>query len=233
MKKIIIISTILSLVFIFLSCDQETISDNSGNNISESKTDGIDLSQVPNYLDGTLILKLDTLDRIGDNLISIYDQSNNLILNFSTKTNFYSWANSQPHGKDIIDRDMAIDFLSDYADKSGAIAYYEQTGNILPAYQQVEDSIADLFVTKGKNLYTVLYDGLTQSGATYQLILTFHPSFGSFNNKAESARVYLCAISALCDLTWFRGSRFYFLGFNGPVNDYGRWRNKFESCCLL
>ncbi len=233
MKKISIICTILSLTFIFLSCDKETLFNNNENNVSQNKTEGIDLSQVPNYLDGKLILNLDSLDRIGDNLISIFDQNQNLILNFSTKSNFYSWANSQPHGKDIIDRDMAIDFLSDYADKSGAIAYYDQTGNILPSYQVVEDSIAALFVTKGKNLYTVLYDGLTQSGATYQLILTFHPTFGSFNNKTESARVYLCAISALCDKTWFRGARFYFVGFNGPVNDYGNWRNRFESCCLL
>lgn len=233
MKKISIICTILSLTFIFLSCDKETNLDNPGNYYLESKTSGIDLSQVPNYLDGKLILNLNSLDRIGDNLISIFDQNQNLILNFSTKSNFYSWANSQPHGKDIIDRDMAIDFLSDYADKSGAIAYYDQTGNILPSYQVVEDSIANLFVSKGKNLYTVLYDGLIQSGGTYQLILTFHPSFGSFNNKAESAHIYLCAISALCDKTWFRGARMYFLGINGDMDDFGYWRNKFESCCLL
>lgn len=233
MKKISIICVLVALASIFFSCEKETILNNSENSLLENKTNGIDLSQVPNYLDGKLIFNLDSLDRIGDNLISIYDQSNNLILNFSTKTNFYSWANNQPHGKDIIDRDMAIDFLSDYADKSGAISYYDQTGNILPSYQQVEDSIAALFVTKGKNLYTVLYDGLTLTGGTYQLILTFHPTFGSFNNKAESAHIYLCAISALCDKTWFRGSRMYFLGINGDMNDLGYWRNKFESCCLL
>jgi hypothetical protein len=216
-----------------MSCEKETIIDNSDSNISQNKTEGIDLSQVSNYLDGQLILDLDTLERFGDDLISVYDGGDNLIYNFSTKENFYNWVKYRPNGSKIIKIDEAMDFLSDYAEKSGTIAYNEQTGEILEEYQLVSDSIANLFVAKEKNLYTVLYDGTVLSGSNYQLILTFHPTFGSFNNKAESAQVYLCLISTLCDKTWFRGSRFYFLGFNGQLDDLGNWRNKAESSCLL
>ena len=143
------------MVLLFISCEKETIIDNSDSNISHNKTEGIDLLQVSNYLDGQLILDLDTLERFGDNLISVYDGGDNLIYNFSTKENFYNWVKYRPNGSEIIKRDEAIDFLSDYAEKSGAIAYYEQTGEILEAFQLAADSIANLFASKEKNTIMV------------------------------------------------------------------------------
>lgn len=234
MKSIKIISLISIMALFFISCEKETIIDSSDSNISQNKTEGIDLSQVSNYLDGQLILNLDTLERFGDDLISVYDGGDNKIYNFSTKENFYNWVKYRPKGKEIIERDEAIDFLSDYAEKCGAIAYYEQTGEILEAYQIVADSIANSFVSKEKNTIMVLYDGLNRTGSFYMVVGAFWPSFGSFNNKAESAQVPLNLLTSLCDRTWFRGKRLHLiLQFGANIDHLGDFCNKAESVCLL
>jgi len=221
------------MVLFFISCDKETNFDNQINNETQNKTGGIDLSQVSNYLDGQLILDLDTLERFGDDLISVYDGGENLVYNFSTKENFYNWVKYRPNGSEIIKRDEAIDFLSDYAEKCGAIAYYEQTGEILEAYQIVADSIANSFVSKEKNTIMILHDLPQYTGTEYPVIGAFWPSFGGFNNKAESVQAPVCLISALCDLKWFRGWRLYITSFRGGLDHLGNYCNRAESCCLL
>lgn len=234
MKSIIIISLITIMALFFMSCEKETNFDNPINNETQNKTGGIDLSTVSNYLDGQLILNLDTLERFGDNLISVYDGGDNLIYNFSTKEKFYNWVKNQSHGKEIIERDEAIDFLSDYAEKCGAIAYYDQTGEILEAFQLAADSIANLFASKEKNTIMVLYDGLNRTGSFYVPIGVLWPSFGSFNNKAESAQVPLNLLTSLCDRTWFRGKRLHLiLQFGANIDHLGDFCNKAESVCLL
>jgi len=233
MKKISIICTILSLTFIFLSCDKETLFNNNENNVSQNKTEGIDLSEVSNYLDGQLILDLDTLESFGDNLISFYDGEDNLIYNFSTKENFYNWVKSRTNGSKIIEIDEAMDFLSDYADKCGAIAYYNQTGEILEEYQLVSDSIASLFTGKDKNTIMVLHDSPCQTGTEYCVIGAIWPSLGSFCNKAESVQAPVCLLAALCDLKWFKGSRFYVFSFGPGLDHLGLFCNKAESVFLF
>ena len=233
MKKIGIVCVLVALASIFFSCEKETILNNSENSLLENKTNGIDLSQVPNYLDGKLILNLDTLERFGDNLISFYDGEDNLIYNFSTKENFYNWVKYRTNGSKIIEIDEAMDFLSDYADKCGAIAYYNQTGEILEEYQLVSDSIASLFTGKDKNLVMVLHDLVACSGSEYAVVGGTWPSFGYFNNKTSSVEAPLCLLAALCDLKWFRGTRLYITSFNGSLDHLGNFDNKAESLFLF
>lgn len=233
MKKISIVCVLVALASIFFSCEKETILNKSENSLLENKTNGIDLSQVPNYLDGKLILNVDTLERFGDNLISFYDGEDNLIYNFSSKENFYNWVKYRTNGSKIIKIDESMDFLSDYADKCGAIAYYEQTGEILEEYQLVADSIAKIFTGKNKNLIMVLHDLVACTGSEYAVVGAFWPSFGSFNNKTTSVEAPLCLISALCDLKWFRATRFYITSFAGSLDHVGNFDNKAESLCLF
>lgn len=233
MKKISIVCVLVALASIFFSCEKETILNNSENSLLENKTNGIDLSQVPNYLDGKLILNIDTLERFGDNLISFYDGEDNLIYNFSSKEYFYNWVKYRTNGSKIIKIDESMDFLSDYADKCGAIAYYEQTGEILEEYQLVADSIESLLTAKEKNTIMILHDDPNFTGAEYCVIGATWPSLGSFCNKTASVEAPVCLLATLCDLKWFRGTRFYIFSFRSGLAHLGNYCDKAESVFLF
>ncbi len=61
---------------------------------------------------------------------------------------------------------------------------------------------------------SILFNNTSYGGSAVPVLLAY-PSLGGFKNKAESMLMLVPNVGALCDKTWFRGAKFWYVAFPG------------------
>lgn len=191
----------------------------------------VNLDSAVLYVDGKLAdqpsssLKSDELD---DSLIFVYSgRFPGKQFCFSNTAQFEKWAKCYKSTEALIDANNKLTNLANKAVALNAISYFDKTGEISPEYAAlIGTSAIGASSLKASVIQLFTQENFKGWSAGYSLGT---PTLKNMNNNSMSYKGML-GVTALCDKTWFRGSRFYTLDLPYcEVPSLGWFNNRAES----
>lgn len=236
MKKLIYVFIVFAISLFSCEKDDALLENNTGlnSNSSQSKSDTleVDFDEIDWYFDGEECSDTNELNEYGDDLICVFNPNDpDNLYYFSNETNFENWAIDQTFGAELIDMNDCISFLEDYIIGNGVDDYFEENGEYPEAYQDILDSLYEVYHGDKAGLFSKLYNYKNYGGSKYYTFGFNNPKWKGFRNKAESVKVYF-GNGAYCDKTWYRGKRKYVISYSSNglfISNLGYFRNKLES----
>lgn len=149
-------------------------------------------------------------------------------LAFSDEQDYYSYGANLGHDLELLDQITA--HLHDYAETSGYISEYEETGEVSQEYFDYQANFIDSVLNKSnknnavpKGLLTFVHKGCN-TGSNWYISAGFHPimPLTYSNNVSSFSPLFIGGINSVFDKVFFYGRPLHtFAGFHG---------NRIEFC---
>jgi hypothetical protein len=222
MKKIILSISIFVSSFTFYQCQDEKIEAASPSTQEKVK---VLLNGKPSTLDAVSKQSSETLQVMVDNTLNT----------FTDEKMFIEWLNTQGEsGQKTLESYRSMEKAQKFIEDNDIKEKYEKTGVMPSEYNAfIKENFNSSISNKSARpsaMFVILYDNPYESGDWVAGAIM--PTIGGMNNRAESAYLYGAGVTALCDKTWFSGSKLWVVGFGyypyENLNDID-WENRIGS----
>lgn len=218
MKNLTLKNTFACGLAVFLmSCEKEniTVTENQNNTPVEQNQRAED--EVLYLLNGETLIGMNDIEWTDEtHFIHDYQGTN---LAFDSDARLIAWASERDDRAEIIVKLEESKVQQDWAADNG---YLDDEAATERYTQELIDGL------EGDRSAGILFNNQNYTGSVL-VMLTSYPTFGGFNNKAESMWMPT-TVGALCDRTWYRGAKFWFFAIPaGGIWTFNGFNNRAES----
>ncbi len=191
-----------------VSCAKEEVvpTMNDSQTVADNKADG-DEEEVFFMLNGTgEEIKMTDIEWTDEtHFLFDYDGQN---LAFDSDDHFLNWVSEDGSREEFRVRYDYYKSEQQFAIDNG---YWDDE----EATERYTQELIDAAGAEGDRItLSILFNNTSYGGSAVPVLLAY-PSLGGFRNKAESMLMLVPNVGALCDKTWWRGAKFWYVAFPG------------------